>query len=121
MADFAKRCNRDYYISMAKVISIDTSDNKKINIELDDNGKIKKLSSESVLLKSEAALPLIDKLLKESGIKLQDIDGINVNLGPGSYTGLRVGAAIANTLGSFLKVPINGKKIGELVKPVYNK
>jgi tRNA threonylcarbamoyl adenosine modification protein YeaZ len=106
---------------MATIINIDTSDNKKINIELNNNGKVKRLSSKSVLLKSEVALPLVDRLLQENGVKLQDIDGVNVNLGPGSYTGLRVGVAIANTLGSFLKIPINGKKIGELVKPVYNK
>lgn len=105
---------------MAKIIKIDTSDNKKINIELID-GKIKKISSQSVLLRSEAALPLINKLLKEGNVKLEEIEEIKVNLGPGSYTGLRVGVAIANTLGSFLKIPINGKKIGELVKPVYNK
>ncbi len=106
---------------MAKIINIDTSDNKKISIGLNNNGKKKKLSSQSVLLKSEAALPLTDKLLKESNVKLGEIDEIKVNLGPGSYTGLRVGVAIANTLGFFLKIPINGKKIGELVKPVYNK
>lgn len=106
---------------MGKIINIDTSDNKEINIELDNNGKKNKLFSQSVLLKSEAALPLIDKLLKESNVKLSEIDGIKINLGPGSYTGLRVGVAIANTLGYFLKISINGKKIGELVKPVYNK
>ncbi|MCL5970888.1 MAG: tRNA (adenosine(37)-N6)-threonylcarbamoyltransferase complex dimerization subunit type 1 TsaB [Patescibacteria group bacterium] len=106
---------------MAKIINIDTSDNKKIIIELENNGAIKKLSLKSVLLKSEAALPLIDKLLKDNNVKLGEIEEVKVNLGPGSYTGLRVGAAIANTLGFFLKIPINGKKIGELVSPVYNK
>jgi tRNA threonylcarbamoyladenosine biosynthesis protein TsaB len=105
---------------MPKIIKIDTSDNKKINIELNNNGDVKVLSSESVLLKSEAALPLIDKLLKENSLSLEDIDGVDVNTGPGSYTGLRVGVAIANTLGVFLNIPINGKKIGELAEPVYN-
>lgn len=106
---------------MTKIISIDTSDNKKINIELEINGVKNNLSSESVILKSEAALPLIDKLLKDNNLKIEEIDQVKVNTGPGSYTGLRVGAAIANTLGSFLKIPINGKKIGDLVEPVYNK
>lgn len=106
---------------MAKIINIDTSNNKKININLNNNGKIINLSSESILLRSEAALPLIDKLLKNNNVKLEEINEVTVNLGPGSYTGVRVGAAIANTLGFFLKIPINGKRIGELAKPVYNK
>lgn len=105
---------------MPKIIKIDTSDNKKISIQLDNNGIVKELSSESLLLKSEAALPLIDKLLKENKLSLNQIDEINVNIGPGSYTGLRVGVAIANTLGAFLKIPVNGKRIGELAEPVYN-
>jgi tRNA threonylcarbamoyladenosine biosynthesis protein TsaB len=105
---------------MAKIIRIDTSNNKKIIIAFKNNGIVKELGSESVLLKSEAALPLIDKLLKENKLNLNEIDGIEVDTGPGSYTGLRVGVAIANTLGNFLQIPINGKKIGELAEPVYN-
>lgn len=106
---------------MAKIISIDTSDNKRINVELNVNGIKNNLSSESVILKSEAVLPLIDKLLKENNLVIEEIDEIKVNEGPGSYTGVRVGAAIANVLGFILKIPINGKKIGELATPVYNK
>jgi tRNA threonylcarbamoyladenosine biosynthesis protein TsaB len=106
---------------MAKIISIDTSDNKKINVELKVNGVKNNLSSESVILKSEAALPLIDKLLKDNNLKIEEIDGIKVNTGPGSYKGVRVGVSIANALGFVLKIPINGKKIGELATPVYNK
>lgn len=106
---------------MAKIINIDTSDNKKINVELEINGVKNNMSSESMILKSEAALPLIDKLLKDNNLKIEEIDEVKVNTGPGSYTGLRVGSAIANALGFLLKIPINNKKIGDLVKPVYNK
>ena len=106
---------------MAKIISIDKSDNKKINIELEVNGVKNNLSSESVILKSGAALPLIDKLLKDNNLKIEEIDEIKVNTGPGSYTGLRVGSAIANALGFLLKISVNNKKIGELARPVYNK
>lgn len=106
---------------MAKIINIDTSDNKKINVELEINGVKNNMSSESMILKSEAALPLIDKLLKDNNLKIEEIDEVKVNTGPGSYTGLRVGSAIANALGFLLKIPINNKKIGDLAKPVYNK
>lgn len=106
---------------MAKIISINTSDNKKISVELKNDKTARKVFSKSVVLRSEAALPLIDKILKENSINLNQIDGIEVKLESGSYTGLRIGAAIANALGFVLKIPVNGKKIGELVFPVYNK
>lgn len=106
---------------MARIISIDTSDNKKINIGLEVNGVKSNLSQEVAILKSEAALPLIDKVLKDNNLKIEEIDEIKVNTGPGSYTGIRVGVAIANALGFVLKIPINGKRIGELVTPLYNK
>lgn len=105
---------------MSKVLSIDTSDSKKISVSLEINGKKNEAYSEAINLKSEAALPLIDKLLKENELSINEIEEVKVNTGPGSYTGLRVGAAIANMLGFLLKIPVNGKKIGELAEPVYN-
>jgi tRNA threonylcarbamoyladenosine biosynthesis protein TsaB len=105
---------------MSNILEIDTSDSKRISIGVNIDGKKRQISSNSSILKSEAALPLINKLLKEVGLTIKDVDEISVNLGPGSFTGLRVGVAIANTLGFLLKIPINGQKIGELVQPVYN-
>lgn len=43
-------------------------------------------------------LPLIDKILKDNDLILADISEVDSFPGPGSYTGLRIGAAIANTL-----------------------
>jgi tRNA threonylcarbamoyladenosine biosynthesis protein TsaB len=34
---------------------------------------------------------------------------------------VRVGASVANALGFSLKIPVNGKKVGDLVEPLYNK
>lgn len=106
---------------MVKIISIDTSDSKKISVELDSNGKKLKTISGSTILKSEATLPLIDEILCEEKILAKDIDGINVSIQNGSFTGLRVGAAIANAFGFLLRIPVNGKEIGEFAYPVYNK
>jgi tRNA threonylcarbamoyladenosine biosynthesis protein TsaB len=47
---------------------------------------------------SEKLMPLIEELMKELGLKIKDIDVIAVSEGPGSYTGLRIGAAIAKSL-----------------------
>jgi len=106
---------------MAKTLRIDTSDNKKILVEFEINGKKNKLNKEATLLRSEATLPAIDKLLNNNKAKIEEIEKVDVSKGPGSFTGLRVGVAIANTLSFLLKIPVNGKKVGELEEPVYNK
>ena len=108
-------------MSMGKILKIDTSDNKKITVELKVNGKKDKLVEDSTFLRSEAALPAIDKLLQRNSLKIEEIEKIEVNKGPGSFTGLRVGMAIVNALSFLLKITVNGKKVGELEEPVYNK
>ena len=106
---------------MSPVLAIDTTDNKRIAVSISTGNKKNEIFSSSTILKSEIALPLIDKILKENNLLLEQVSEVRVNTGPGSYTGIRVGVSIANILGYLLKIPINGKKIGELAKPVYNK
>jgi tRNA threonylcarbamoyl adenosine modification protein YeaZ len=98
---------------------IDTSNNKQVRVGVRMNGTEDILVRESSVWKSQAVLPLIQELMEKHTITLQDFDAIEVHEGPGSFTGLRVGAAIANTLGTWLKIPINGKKVGEIVEPRY--
>ena len=57
---------------------------------------------------SEKLMPLIEDLMQELGLKLNDIDLIAVSKGPGSYTGLRIGASIAKSLAFATGVKIVG-------------
>jgi len=50
----------------------------------------------------------VDELCKDAGIQLNNIDAIAVTLGPGSYTGLRVGLASAKGLAFALDKPLIG-------------
>jgi len=66
---------------------------------------------------SEKLLPEIDKLLKKNNLKPQDLVEIKVNPRAGSFTGTRIGVAVANALGFSLRIPVNDK---EIVVPVYS-
>jgi len=48
------------------------------------------------------------KFLEEKTGDLRDISGIGVMKGPGSFTGLRIGLTVANTLADSLNIPIVG-------------
>lgn len=101
------------------ILHIDTSNNKIIYIALEIDGIKDEINKQSDTWKSQVVLPLIQELLKKQNITLQDLNEIKVNSGPGSFTGLRVGVTIANTLGTQLKIPINSKPVGEIVTPIY--
>ena len=47
---------------------------------------------------SEGLLPQLEQLLKRTNTKKQDIDLIAVSMGPGSFTGLRIGLATAEAM-----------------------
>lgn len=99
---------------------IDTSRSDVIRVSfMDDNNNQTLKERDMRVSKAQEALPLISELLDTSSHVLGDITSIRVNTGPGSYTGLRVGVAIANMLGVLLGVPINDLVVGQTVIPVY--
>jgi tRNA threonylcarbamoyladenosine biosynthesis protein TsaB len=64
--------------------------------------------SEHPLQHGEQLAPLIDRALRESGLVRQDLTAVAVGVGPGPFTGLRVGLVTARTLGYVLEVPVYG-------------
>jgi len=80
---------------------IDTSSSQKTIVKLGDQ----ELVRDSDIWKSQAVLPMIEELLKSK--PFSKITEIEINHGPGSFTGLRVGAAIAQALGFALKLPVD--------------
>lgn len=90
---------------------IDTKDKKVIRVGLRVKGKAVSEMSEENEYGSQVLLPLIIRLLHTTNYQLQDLKEIEVEIGPGSFTGLRVGVSVANALGFALGIPVNGKKI----------
>ncbi|GLF97616.1 tRNA (adenosine(37)-N6)-threonylcarbamoyltransferase complex dimerization subunit type 1 TsaB [Streptomyces yaizuensis] len=56
----------------------------------------------------ELLLPTVDSVLAEAGVKLDAVTAVVTGVGPGPYTGLRVGLVTAATFGSALGVPVYG-------------
>lgn len=93
------------------ILVIDTKDRNVVKVSLKKDGKVVKSLSEENQLGSQVLLPLIFKLLQTTNYKLPTIKEIEVETGPGSFTGLRVGVSVANALGFSLGISVNGKKI----------
>ncbi len=55
---------------------------------------------------SQTLLPMLDEIVKMTELDLDEIDGIGVAAGPGSFTGLRIGSATAKGLGLALGKPL---------------
>lgn len=104
---------------MSKTLIINTSSNKTIRVGICVNGKEHGVKQPMSHQKAQILLPLIDDVLRKYHLKLTDIEAIEVNTGPGSFTGLRVGIAVANALSYALNVPINGQRPRSFVAPVY--
>jgi len=99
-------------------LRIDSSKQNEIEVVLEINGK-RKTVKKKFLKGSEILLPSIKEMLNNNNLKVRQIDEVFVKRGPGSYTGIRVGLSVANTLSHFLNIPINGKTFGKTIEPIY--
>jgi tRNA A37 threonylcarbamoyladenosine modification protein TsaB len=85
-------------------IYIDSTDNKKSVIRINDKEFTRHVESP----RDQDVLGFLVHCLEAENIRPEDIDEIEVNPGPGSFTGTRVGVAIANVLGYALDIKVNG-------------
>lgn len=89
-----------------KLLAIDTSTDY-LSLAVLDNGKIRKRFHRHIGRNhSTLLIPSIDKLLKKAGLNIKKIDGFCVGVGPGSFTGLRIGVATIKGLAYSLKKPV---------------
>jgi len=66
------------------------------------------LSGDAPMKHGEQLAPLIAHALERAGIVRQDLTAIGVGVGPGPFTGLRVGLVTARTLAFVLEIPVYG-------------
>ena len=83
-----------------KILSISTA-TSDLSVALNDDEQIISETVEPNKRNHSVDLdPDIDRLLQEQGLSLKDIDRFAVAIGPGSYTGLRVGPELCRPGGS---------------------
>lgn len=91
-----------------KILSIDTSSNL-CSVAISENTTlIKKLELNNGLTHSETLMPLVKEVLSECNISLKDINLIVSNIGPGSFTGIRIGVATCKAFSDSLNIPCIG-------------
>lgn len=83
----------------SKVCSVVLSKDGVIELELEDNGGMSH---------AEKLATFVEKCLEEAKRRDLTLDAISVSLGPGSYTGLRIGLSLAKGLAFSLDIPLIG-------------
>jgi tRNA threonylcarbamoyladenosine biosynthesis protein TsaB len=93
---------------MSLILNIDTSMQKAL-VSIAENGHVMKEEHNDVQKSHASFIHIaIKQLLADLKINITDLNAIGVTLGPGSYTGLRVGLAAAKGLCYALKIPLIG-------------
>ncbi|MGZ9734363.1 tRNA (adenosine(37)-N6)-threonylcarbamoyltransferase complex dimerization subunit type 1 TsaB [Flavobacterium sp. GNP002] len=92
---------------MEYILNIETA-TKNCSVALAKNGKtiVCKEIAEEGYSHAERLHVFIEEIIKEAGIKLNDLSAIAVSQGPGSYTGLRIGVSAAKGLCYALDIPL---------------
>lgn len=89
-----------------KTLIIDTSTNFLYVSFVDNDKEIYLFLEEGKNDHSEKLVKMIEKGLKENNLEVKDFDRIIVGIGPGSYTGLRVGVTVSKVFAWTLNIPL---------------
>ena len=94
------------------ILAIDTSNNLQTIVGLGTNELIKQYNHP----REQELILIINTIMTKNSIRFNQIEEIKVNIGPGSFTGIRVGVSVANALAWCLDIKVNKHR---LVLPKY--
>jgi len=87
---------------------IDTSTEQGVIAVFDNTELLKEVHLSHGLRNSRSLLPELEKLFQELDLRPQDLDFVAVGIGPGSYTGVRVGVVVAKMIHMTCRIPLVG-------------
>lgn len=90
-----------------KILSLDSSANSAsvCIYDIEESKIIGEFYINTKLTHSQTLVPMIDSLVKSVNMELSDIDVFAVNVGPGSFTGIRIGVSVVKGMAMALKKP----------------
>lgn len=101
-----------------KILAIDSSA-KAASVAITDGGRlISECYVNAALTHSRTLMPMIDNALKQAALKFGEVDALAVNVGPGSFTGIRIGIAAVKGLAMSTEKPCAG--VSTLLSTAYN-
>lgn len=89
-----------------KNLAVDTSSKICAVAILEDNNKIDEISLDNGKTHSENLMPILKEVLERNNLKLSDFNLISVSVGPGSFTGIRIGIASIKPLAEVYNLPV---------------
>lgn len=101
-----------------KILSIDTASNICGVSILDDNNLLYTLDTNTGRTHSENLMPMINDIFDKTNLQLKDMNLIVCDVGPGSFTGIRIGVATAKAFHDSSAIPCIG--ISSLESLAYN-
>ena len=87
------------------ILALETTDRVASVALLTDSSCLEK-RIESPLRHEETVMPAVDELLAEAGLAPADLTAIAVDVGPGSFTGVRIGVCHGNAMALALNLPV---------------
>lgn len=90
------------------IILLDTS-TPTCKLTLVDNGEKREFEWQADRQLAKGLLSFLERSLSENGQSLNSIRGLGIMKGPGSFTGLRIGITVFNTIADTNNVPIVGE------------
>lgn len=91
-----------------KILALDTSSITATVAVLEEERLVGEYILNHKLTHSQKLIPMMEELLKSCEIKPEDIDVFAVSLGPGSFTGLRIGTTTIKAMAQALSKPVVG-------------
>jgi len=90
---------------MALILNIETA-TEICSVTLAEKGKLIALKEDSESRHAKILTVLIDEIYKENGIPMRQTEAVGVSMGPGSYTGLRIGVSVAKGIAYAANIPL---------------